>query len=1370
MPTRRGKRIVDARPQSVADGVGSVPLSVAFTTSAEQTTVTAMPASTAATTATAAVTTRGGRATVSGVAKIEVAAPTNGSSSNGAMFSAAGHVKVPAAVLQRIQQLGHSNAATQAICTDPTASATASTPEAAVRAGAPVPLPPALSSTRGSTRGRARGAKTSSSTVKASTASSPRSPDLTTKTSQLPFTAPEALLTAVEEVSEAVVSATVAAHKTASSSHAQDDGKEPLLMPRQQKPVIFSRQWRRQLFAGTASSSLPLASGKPIAGSTVEDVLRGHGQSIGRRARGDVRESDSDSVADEEGDDDEEDASPFGKASVIKFSRTDGGSGVPGRLAAAPSSGDFGDEEDQLSAESASMMQATAGRAVYDRRNGAALQFSGAPTRRQRHQLRQQAQEAREHHRVRRHMAGFDPDFLSRQESRLQVHRERDSNEEVEDEESGAHSSEGETDYSASSTAESEALSSVSAEGDDDEAKEVEEDGDVDGDLLDPSASAPHGDLSAAGGDGFGAAERTEHERQGRAHDKSGTAAPPAVIDEPGDSGSSTSPAAARSQFFQSFFFACHEDRMRRSDCHHTLIGLRDTITIKGPCGIIGFGLGEVSVNGFYLGRKQLTLWHEEHRAVLMPMKRLKTRHAQDMELPQWPRVPAPPWPPRSFSTAAAAGESTSTDVGDALGQPLNPLYYRGVCDASRSRTSATVNGTPAAPAAAAAAAAEAADEEEAFLQSLQWSCESVFGAVDWDWVEATVQSWRNLFSNQLPPIFLIVQPPSYMRRHGDEGPTRRFYLTRKRGRQDGAAGGKSKVCKKGGVSQDAAAAPSSAYMDIPSFVAHRSEPSVDLALVPSIVPSIAAQGCGSVMVLGSANIGKSTLCRYLANVLLSQHGLCYWLDLDVGQPEFGVPGQLTLSIVRRPLLRAHDASCAQVVAAFFIGASTAAPCPLTAANALAAVCAQARAVSREHPVVVNTHGWVLQTGRRVSVEALRRLRPRQVIHLHKAREELWVRDTAALLDPRNGLNAEVVQRRFLVRHSTASSPAAAAAAAAAGENNGGPAACSKKNRIKAAPLSSSTPSVALLCRLPYPHAREDAVQLPAPTDRESPVSSLTTTSAYRWRGQVHSVRVEREETYSSIARIKATKGNRGRQQRWETYFSALLRHYTGSTAAGAKAASGDLNAGEEEPETTLLEAPLSALHSIVLAERDEKLGDVCLVEPTLSSSSSEEAKSHATAAAAAAAERRRSRQTHAELAAALEHAVVAVLFHAQPSAVAAHGQTNGGERCGVVRSLASLQNGFPVSCYGVVESGERELLHGVEAAQREKDASSSWSSSASVGWIRIRVPLRPSVVAAMLSNPERGPAAAAAKWCTRVSIAYSAALRSETAFVDAWR
>ncbi|GET86059.1 hypothetical protein, conserved [Leishmania tarentolae] len=1354
MPARRGKRIVDARPQSVTDGVGSVPLSVAVTTLDEQTTATAIPASTAATTATAALTTRGGRVTVSGVEKVDVEALPSGSNS-GAMLSAEGRFKVPAAVLQRIQQVEHSKATTHTIDTATASSATALTSETAVRDGASVPLLPTATSTCCSIRGRARGAKASRSAIAVSLASPPRSPDSTTATSQSPLKAPETLPTAAEEVPEAIVSATVAGHNSASSSYTQDDGKEMRLLPRQKKPMIFSRQWRRHLFAGGASLSSPLAPGRPFTGSIAEDVLRGHCSRIGWRAQGDVKESGSDTVAGEDDDDAEDDASPFGKASVIKFSRTEEGDCAPGRLATAPSSGDSGDEEGCPSVNSASMMPATSSRAAYSRRSGATVQSSGALTRRQRHQLRQKTHEVREHHRVRRHMAGFDPDFLSRHESRLQVHRERGSSEEGEDEESSMHSSEDETAHSALSTEESASLSSASSEeASDEETEEAGGDGDADDDLLDPS-SATHENIIAPSEGGFRASAHREPEHHRHSHELSRTAAPPALVVEAGDSGSSTTLAAARSLFFQSFFFACHEDRARRRGCHHTLIGLRDSVTIKGPCGIIGFGLGEVTVSGFYLGRKQLTLWHEEHRAVLMPMKRLKTRHAQDMELPQWPRVPAPDWPPRSFSTAAAAGARKPTDVGDALGQPLNPLYYRGVCDAPQSRTSAALSDASAAP--AAAAAAEGPDEEETFLQSLQWNCESLFGEVDWDWVEATVQSWRNLFSNQLPPILLIVQPPSSMRRRGDEGPTRRFYFTRKRGRPCGAADGKAKMNKKGGVPQDAAAAPSNAYMDIPSFVAHRSEPSVDLALVPSIVPAIAAQGCGSVIVLGSANIGKSTLCRYLANVLLSQHGLCYWLDLDVGQPEFGVPGQLTLSIVRRPLLRAHDSSCAQIVSAFFIGAAVLAPCPLTAANALAAICAQARAVSREHPVVVNTHGWVLQTGRRVSVEALRRLRPRQVIHLHKAREELWAQDTAALLDPRNGLNAEVVQRRFLVRHSTSSSPAAAAAG---GENKGAPAAGSKKNRRRGAPLSNSTPSAALLCRLPYPHTHEDAAQLPVSSDREMPASSPTTTNAHRWRGQVHSVRVEREETYSTIARIKATKGSRGRQQRWETYFSALLRHY-----AGEKVASEDANVGEEEPETTLLEAPLSALHSIVLAERDEKLGDVFLVEPALDSSSPSEAKSRDTAA-----ERQRSRQTHAELAAALEHAVVAVLFHSRPSTVVAHGRSGARDGCCVVRSLASLQNGFPVSCYGVVESCERELLHGVEAAPRENDASSPWMGSVSAGWIRIRVPLRPSIVAAMLSTPERGLVEAPAQWCTHISIAYSAALRNDTAFVDVWR
>ncbi|KAG5510922.1 hypothetical protein JKF63_06423 [Porcisia hertigi] len=1346
MPTKRGKRIVDVRTQSVADGVGSVPLSVAFGIPTE------LPKAT--TTATTLMAPRGRRMTVSGVEEIEISPPAMDGSGS-ALRSAAAHFKVPAEVLQRMQQLGQSTSSTRASRTDATALAAPSTSDASVRASAPVPALPTSSSNRDSPQRHIRGGEASRNTTAASSAS-PLQP-LGSSTAKLQIVAAprEALPNTGEAMSEAAISETVAAHKTSRSGTAQDDGEVPLRVSRPPKPMVFSRQWRRQLFAGVATTNSSELSGssKPLTGSTVEDVLRSHRQSKGLGEGGGV----SGSGADAE-DDDEDGISPFGNATVIKFDRAEDRDDVTGRRAAVPASSDSGGTGDQCSAEFSSMMQATCGESSSGHQGGLAVQSGGLLTRQQRHQRLQQVQEAREHHRVRRHMTGFDPDFLSRQEAQLQLHRERVSSEEDEDEESGEYSSEGEegaSHCSVSSTVESEVVSTVSrVEGREETVGEGGEGSDHD---LSESSSAPAPceDRSPTSSSGFRAAERTEHARHEQlSHDRSratavGTAAAAAalpLVNVPGNNnnssggGSTTSPSSARSLFFKSFFFACHENPTHRGGCHHTLVGLRDAVTIKGPCGIVGFGLGEVSVSGFYLGRKQLTLWHEEHRAVLMPMKRLKTRHAQDMELPQWPHLPALAWPPKGSPTVATAGASSTRAVGDALGPPLNPLHYRRVCTASGNTNPATASGGPA------SAATEGPDDEEEFLQSLQWNCESVFGEVDWDWVEATVQSWRSLFSNHPQPIVLILQPPSSMRQYGNEGPTRRFYFNRKRNRQD-----------------DVSATAANAYMDIPSFVAHRSEPSVDVGLVPSIVPSIAAQGCGSVMVLGSVNIGKSTLCRYLANVLLSQHGLCYWLDLDIGQPEFGVPGQMTLSVVRRPLLRPHDASCAQMVAAFFLGGNTPSHCPLTTANALAAICAQALTVSKMHPVVVNTHGWVLQTGRRVSVEALRRLLPRQVIHLYRAQEELWAQNTAALLDPCNGLNAEVVQRRFLVRRSDASATAAAAGSERSSALGGG---SRRKSALKGAPSSALAPPPVFLCRLPYPHAPEDAIQQSASSHQKSSASSHATTSLQTWRGQVHSVCVQREETYSSMAHIKATKGSRGRQRRWEAYFSALLRHYAGGSAAGAKAPRKDQNT-DEEAETTLLEAPLSALHSIVLAERDEKLGDVYLADPAPPSLSPSPGTT--SSAAAAADEQRQRQQTHAEVAAALEHAVVAVLFHARPSTVATCGQSGGG-RGGMVRSLASLQNGFPVSCYGVVESSERELLHGADAAPHGNGTGVLSGGAASNGWIRIRVPLRPSIVAAMLSTPEAGLSGEASNFFSSVSIAYSAALRSDTSFVDVWR
>ena len=56
------------------------------------------------------------------------------------------------------------------------------------------------------------------------------------------------------------------------------------------------------------------------------------------------------------------------------------------------------------------------------------------------------------------------------------------------------------------------------------------------------------------------------------------------------------------------------------------------------------------------------------------------------------------------------------------------------------------------------------------------------------------------------------------------------------------------------------------------------------------------------VLVAGPQHSGKSTLCRSLANALFSQHGVCFWLDLDLGRPEFLVSGTFSVSMLVRPI------------------------------------------------------------------------------------------------------------------------------------------------------------------------------------------------------------------------------------------------------------------------------------------------------------------------------------------------------------------------------------------------------------------------------------------------------------------------------------
>nr|VDD20117.1 unnamed protein product [Brassica rapa] len=56
-------------------------------------------------------------------------------------------------------------------------------------------------------------------------------------------------------------------------------------------------------------------------------------------------------------------------------------------------------------------------------------------------------------------------------------------------------------------------------------------------------------------------------------------------------------------------------------------------------------------------------------------------------------------------------------------------------------------------------------------------------------------------------------------------------------------------------------------------------------------------------LVCGPKDSGKSTFSRNLVKVLLQRYKRVAYLDIDVGQPEFTLPGFLSLTVVDRSIL-----------------------------------------------------------------------------------------------------------------------------------------------------------------------------------------------------------------------------------------------------------------------------------------------------------------------------------------------------------------------------------------------------------------------------------------------------------------------------------
>ena len=76
------------------------------------------------------------------------------------------------------------------------------------------------------------------------------------------------------------------------------------------------------------------------------------------------------------------------------------------------------------------------------------------------------------------------------------------------------------------------------------------------------------------------------------------------------------------------------------------------------------------------------------------------------------------------------------------------------------------------------------------------------------------------------------------------------------------------------------------------------------LTLVES-PPTFIQCNCAGVclLVCGPVDVGKSTLCRYLVNYLLNRWPVVAYVDLDMGQTEFTVPGVVSLHLLTEPVL-----------------------------------------------------------------------------------------------------------------------------------------------------------------------------------------------------------------------------------------------------------------------------------------------------------------------------------------------------------------------------------------------------------------------------------------------------------------------------------
>ena len=191
---------------------------------------------------------------------------------------------------------------------------------------------------------------------------------------------------------------------------------------------------------------------------------------------------------------------------------------------------------------------------------------------------------------------------------------------------------------------------------------------------------------------------------------------------------------------------------------------------------------------------------------------------------------------------------------------------------------------------------------------------------------------------------------------------------------------------------------------------------------ISNVIEESSVQGCrGSRSVIcGAKGVGKSTCLRYTVNRLLSTTDAVAVIDCDLGQPEFTVPGLLSLHIITEPILSPTHMHLREPLLSYFIGDITSKNEPEQFSNALRALVSRYTEIQNDLlnkeiqmtkrnqsdansfamlsdrkfkpkmvplPLVVNTDGNVRFMGAEILTAVMEIVRPTHVLHISSEKD-----------------------------------------------------------------------------------------------------------------------------------------------------------------------------------------------------------------------------------------------------------------------------------------------------------------------------------------------------------------------------------------------